>query len=120
MTVSKGTLAHLLTTHAIFPFLVSEYSGAPFRYCYLVRLLQQLTHHLCDDLGVLVVPVLLSIPLHPRVDTSYVKMPRQVVLIMLVVHVCACWECEKHHGHLLDVSDTPPPLEGLPLSAPSL
>ena len=91
---AKGRLAHLLTTHAIPPLLVSERSDATFLYCYLVRLLQRLTHRPCDDLGVLVVPVLLSIPLHPRVDMTYVKMPRQVVLIVLVVRVCA-WGMRK-------------------------
>ena len=85
---AKGRLAHLLTTHAVLPFLVSERSDTTFLYCDPVRLLQRLTHRPCGDLSVLVVPGIASMTLRPRVDTTYVKMPRQVVLIVLVVRVC--------------------------------
>ena len=85
---TKGRLAHLLTTHAVLPLLVSERSDTTFLYCDPVRLLQRLTHRPCGDLSVLVVPGIASMTLRPRVDTTYVKMPRQVVLIVLVVRVC--------------------------------
>lgn len=78
--------AHLLTTHAVLPLLVSERSHASFLCSDPLRLLQRLTNRPRGDLSVLVVPSpRRSITSPPSSLGTYEKTLRQVVLIVLVV-----------------------------------